>query len=156
MKKILIVLLVCCFIITGCGTNDNQIGKLECSKESIDEDGYKTIDNMTVTYKNNEVTNVSQTTLTETDPEFIEFSLTFGNAFAEKLNVVDGINVKYSKENEKTIKYTMDIDYAKVDVNDVKNALGDLFDEEDGSIYSNEKLNLEEFKNENLKDYTCK
>lgn len=156
MKKILILLLLCFFFITGCGTNNNLIGTLECSKESTDEDGYKTIDKMTVTYKNNVVTNVKQISTMETDPDFIELSLSFGNAFAEKLNVVDGINVKYSKENDDTIKYTMDIDYAKVDINEIKNALGDLFDEEDSSIYSNDKLNLEEFKNENLKDYTCK
>ena len=91
----------------------------------------------------------------ELDSEYIDFTLTFGQAFAEKFNEIEGISMKYEKDTAKTIKLTMSVDYDKINPEQIKTVLGDSYDEEDAIIYNSKDLTFEEFKKDNLEGYTC-
>ena len=154
MRKSLIVLLAIfsLTLITGCGKSNS--GTLKCTKTETDEDGYKITDTMEITYKNKKITNIKNTNVSEMDEDIIDMSLSFGEAFAESLNEIDGFNVKYSKEDDNKLKLTMEVDYSKLD----KDALNELMKDEDSEneFYSEEDPDIDSFKEEYLEDYTCK
>ena len=84
---------------------------------------------------------------------FIPPTISFGETFSSAFNEIDGMDMKYSKESETSIKLTMSVDFAKLDMDKLKEAFGsDLTDE---SFYSAKDKTVEEFKNENLEGYTC-
>lgn len=159
------LLLFLSLILVGCGdkeTNDSKKDSLtstnetiKCTKEEVDEDGYKTVENMIITTKKNKVKKVSSTSIMEMDPDYISFTLTFGEAFATKFNEIEGMEMKYEKEGEKAIKLTMTVDYDKLNPEQIKTVLGDLYDEEDASLYNSKDLSFEDFKKESLEGYTC-
>lgn len=153
MKKLIILSSILCLLLTGCGSNSNS-GTLNCTKIEYDEDGYKTTDTMIVNYKNGVVTSVSETDVSEMDADYIDFTLSFGNLFAEALNKIDGLNVEYTKIDDSTLQYTMSIDYSKVELDKVKEAFGDAYDDNQASMYT-KNISLEVFKTDILNDYTC-
>lgn len=150
-KKLLISSIFVLMLLTGCGATEET---LNCTKTEYDEDGYKTTDTMVVKYKNNIVTSVSETNVSEIDSSIMDMTLSFGNLFAEKLSEIDGINVKYTKVNEKTLQFTVDVDYSKVELDKVKQILGDAYDEKQASMYT-KNIKLDTFKNDILNNYTC-
>lgn len=163
-KILLSAIFMSCILLTGCGNSEengtggilnSNSGTKTCTKTSVDEDGYNTTDTMVVTYKKNKVTLVEDTNVSETDPQYIDFSLNIGKAFAEKLSEVNGFTVEYSKENDNKIKMYMKVDFNKIDVNDVKEKLGDLYSE-DEAFYSKQDITIDDFISNNLSDYTCK
>ena len=113
MKKILIVTfsVLSCILLVGC--TNTKSGTLNCTKTSTDEDGYKTEEILKATYENNKVVKVEETSIEETDPNFINFSYAILSRIFEKLKNVDGINVDYSKIDNNKIKSVMKIDYSK-------------------------------------------
>lgn len=159
----LLLVILLSITLVGCGdsTKDKSDEKLstsqtiKCTKEEVDEDGYKTVETMTITTKKNLVKKVSSVNVMELDPEYIDFTLTFGQAFAEKFNEIEGISMKYEKDTAKTIKLTMSVDYDKINPEQIKTVLGDSYDEEDATIYNSKDLTFEEFKKDNLEGYTC-
>lgn len=167
-KSIFRLLLIAILAITlvGCETKEkddekgeNKVAttqKIKCSKEEIDEDGYKTTENMIVTTKDNKVKNVSSTSIIEMDPEYIEFTISFGEAMATEFNKVEGMEMKYEKDTEKTLKMTLSVDYDKLDPEQMKEVLGELYEEdESSSLYHSKDMTFEEFKKESLEGYTC-
>ena len=64
------------------------------------------------------------------------------------------MNVVYTKEDNNKIKFVMTVDFAKLNTESIKDAFGDLYDE--NNFYSEKDITLEKFKENNLKDYTCK
>lgn len=154
MKKILIFSCVLCLLLTGCGSNLNS-GTLNCTKIEYDEDGYKTTDTMVVNYKNDKVTTLTETNVSEMDADYIDFTLSFGQLFAESLSKIEGLTAEYSKVDNSTLQYIITVDYTKIDLNNVKDVLGDSFDETQASMYTN-NVSLEKFKSDILSDYTCK
>ncbi len=163
MKKALAVLLVSSLLLTGCGKENSDdtdkggkkedSGTLSCVKNSTDESGYKTTDNMEVTYKDGKVTKVKSISEAETDPKLITFTLNLGNAMAEKFSEINGITVKYSQEGDNKIKSVTEIDYAELDVNKLSE-LADSLGGESSSLYKKD-IALDEFKTTNLEGYTC-
>lgn len=159
MKKYskLAVLLVFVVLLSGCGKDGISLSKekeLTCTKTTTDDDGYKTEDKMVVTYKDNKVTKVTETNITETDPSMIDFTYSFSSAIAESFNKIDGMNIVYSKEGDNKIKFVMTVDYNKIDIDSIKSNLGELYDE--NNIYNDKNITIDEFKENSLKDYTCK
>ena len=159
MKKYskLAVLFVLIALISGCGKDGISLSKekeLTCTNTTTDEDGYKNEDKMVVTYKDNKVVKVTETNVTETDPSMLDMTYSFTSAFAESFNKVDGMNITYSKEGNNKLKFVMIVDYDKIDVDSLKNTLGDLYDED--NFYNKKDITIDEFKENNLKDYTCK
>lgn len=160
-KLLIMTMLFSLILITGCGSNSSNSGgildskkTMTCTKETVDEDGYKTTETMEVTYNSSKVLKVKSTNISETDPSFIEFQLNFGNAFAEKFSEIDGIDASYSKVDDNKIKMTMEVEYGKIKPEQIKSVLGDLYSEED-SFYDKSDYTIENFKAENLNGYTC-
>lgn len=151
MKKIAIVsVLILVLLITGC---EGKTKTLTCTKESV-EDNLKTSEEMLVSYKNNKVFKITQTTIEEMDPDLIDTTISFGENFASTLNQVDGFEVNYSKESNNSVKYQITMDYSKMDMNKLKELFGDDWNEED--YIKAKDQDIEEFKKERLEGYTCK
>ena len=168
-KKVLLSLLIlfsCSFLLTGCGSNSdsnstksngvlNLKKTMTCTKEEVDDDGLKTTDTMKITYNSKKVLKIKSTSISESEPEYIDMQLNFGNAFAEKFSELDGIDVKYEKTDNNEIKLTMNVDYNKINPEQIKEKLGDSYDETSGNIYSSTNYTIDKFKEENLDGYTC-
>ena len=154
MKKIVEIMAISSLFmfVTGCGSNSTET--LTCTKTSTDEDGYKTTDTLEVTAKNDKVVQVVDTNISETDPDLYDFSYNIYSGFATTFNKVDGINMVYSKEDDNKIKFVMTVDFTKLNTESIKNTLGDLYN--DNNFYNEKDITLEKFKENNLKDYTCK
>lgn len=158
------ILLLCVFMLTGCFSKTQSSGNkvitgkrtMTCTKEEIDDDGYKSNETIVVTYNSTKVLKASATNITETDPEYIELQLNFGNEFAKKINSVDGMEMKYEKFEDNKIKATWEIDYERIDPEQLKEELGDWLDEGSEELYSSKNMTIEEFKEENMEGYTCK
>ena len=165
-KKAIAVLLISTLLLTGCGkdkeTNDDKgkndvkenTGMITCTKSETDEDNFKTNLTTVVNYKKGIVTKIEQTSIQEVDESMIELTLLVGNGIAEKLNSVNGVSSSFVKDGNNSIKSVMTIDYEKINVEDLKTALGNSFSEDD--FYSSKDLTLEEFKTKNLSGYECK
>ena len=153
MKKFLSIGLIALFIfgLTGCG-NDNS-GTLTCTKTETNEEGYATEETMIVTYKDNIVTNVEATAVEEMDADYVDMTVSFGQLFAASLNEVSGFNVSYEKESDSSVKYIMSVDFQNLDLDALKTAFGEDFD--DNSFYANSNITIDEFREENLSDYSC-
>ncbi len=134
---------------TGC----EKTKTLNCTKTETDDEGYKTTETIIVTSKNDKVSKVEQTSIQEMAADLVDSTISFGETFSSAFNEIDGMDMKYSKESETSIKLTMSVDFAKLDMDKLKEAFGsDLTDE---SFYSAKDKTVEEFKNENLEGYTC-
>lgn len=165
MKKCVmgIVGLLILLSVTGCGnfgtfnsdkveTKDENSGTLKCTKVET-EDGKNIDDTMVVTYKDNKVTKVENTNVTEMDASMVDLTVSFGTAFASKLNELNGFNVNYSKIDDTKVKYVITVNFEELDVEQLKSTFGEDFDEE--SFYSSKDVSLDNFKENNLSDYTC-
>lgn len=161
MKKTLVILLMSCFllVIYGCDSNKGNVfdskNTMTCVKESVDDEGYKTTDTMEIIYNSNKVLKVTDTNISETDTEYIDLQLGFGQLFVETFNSIDGMEASYSKVDNNKIKLVMSVDFEKLDPEKVKNSLGDSYNEDD-SFYSKNNYTIDDFKKENLDGYTCK
>lgn len=160
-KSIVGLFLLClCVILTGCDGGGNVLnsksGTLTCIKSEVDGDGYSTESVIVATYKNDKISKVEETNISEVDPDYIDFSLAFGVSFAEALNSVDGLNIEYTKVNDNKIKFVLNADYSKINIDSIKDALGDLY-EEDNTIYGDLDITKEDFKNTQVSEgYSCK
>lgn len=159
MKRLFLVAVIFLLCTTGCGKEENNTssandsGTLTCTKVENNEDGYNVEDTMSVTYKDNIVTKVEETTIEEMDSDMIDLTVSFGTLFANTLNEVDGLEVSYSKASDTSVKYTIAVDYTNIDLEALKTAFGDDFDED--SFYADSNVTLDKFKTENLDGYTC-
>lgn len=159
MKKLskLVIAFVFIFLITGCGKENIGLSKektITCTKTTTDEDGYKTEDKMEITYKDSKITKVKDTNVSETDPEMIDFTYTLMTGFAETFNKINGLNVTYTKEGNNKIKFVMNVDYSNLNVESIKENLGELYNEEE-SFYGDSDITIDEFKEKYLQEYTC-
>lgn len=164
MKKktiLFLVILSVLLLVTGCDKKESSGGglfsstkTLNCHKEEMDEDGYKTTDSIVVTYNSKKVLKVKNTNIMETDPAYIDFSLAIGNGLAKALNQVKGIKMVYEKIENNKIKFVLEVDYEKIDLEEIKKALGDLYSEDD-NLYTAKDFTIDDFRGKNLQGYTC-
>lgn len=166
-KKFLLVILatlVLTLTLTGCGSDATGSGNsifsskktVTCTHEEVDAEGYKTTDEMVVTYDNEKVLNVKSTMVTELDPTYLEFTLAFGQVLAETLNKVEGVSLSYEKAGDNSIKAVTSIDYEKLNPENVKKELGEMYDSDDEALYDAKGMSFEDFKKNSLAGYTCK
>lgn len=155
MKKIIKIMAITSLLmfITGCESKTST-QTLTCTKTSTDEDGYKTTDTIEVTAKEDKVIKVIDTNVSEVDPNYLDFTFNLSSGLSETINKLDGMNIVYTKEDKNKIKFVMTVDFAKLNTESIKDAFGDLYDE--NNFYSEKDITLEKFKENNLKDYTCK
>ena len=149
-KLLIITMLLSMFLITGCGSQ-----KMTCTKETTDSDNYKTTEKMEITYDSEKVLKVKSTNISETDPSYVELQLSFGKLFIEKFNELDGIKSSIEKVGDNKVQMMMEVEYAKISLDKIKDVLGDSYSEDDG-IYTKKTYTIDEFKKENLDGYTCK
>ena len=162
MKKILSIAIItlACLSLVACGNNsstakNSKRGTLTCSKTEYDEDGYETKEVMVVNYNNNKVTTIEDTSTIKIDSSSMSFSLTIGQALAEGLSKADGIEMTYTKIDDETVQSVLKVDYSKVNKENLKEVLGDLYDDSEETIYTTNKVTLDEFKADMLSDFTC-
>lgn len=151
MKKY--VILMCAVGVMLFTTGCEKTNTLNCTKTETDDDGYKTTETIVVTTKKDKVSKIEQTGITEMDADKIETALSFGKSFSSAFNEIEGMSITYSKESDNSIKATTSIDFAKLDMDKLKEAFGD--DLTDDEFYSAKDMSLEEFKTKNLEGYTC-
>ena len=119
-----------------------------------DDEGYKTTETIEVKYNDKKVLAINQSTLSETDPSYVDLSLGFMSMFTEMFEGVDGIKVEVNKVKDNTIKTSINIDYTKLDIEKLKENFGDA--EIDEEMYTSKDITIEDLKEEKLKDYNCK
>ena len=166
MKKniFLIVTILLLVVATGCSKESSGGGILSgnktmtCTKEETDEDGYKTSAKMDITYNTKKVVKVKQTTTTEMNSSIIDFAISAGTEIAKAFDKVDGISVKYTQENNNTIKYVMEIEFDKLKEEQLQQLINELYGGETDAenLFDKKDITIEEFKKDNLEDYTCK
>lgn len=151
MKKMLVLSIFTVLLLSGCG---GKSGTLNCTKTTTDENNLQTVETIKVSYKDDYVTNVKNTTKMEVDPFIATFTYTFYDSLITKFNEIDGFDASLSKENDNIIVTNFSIDYKKLDVDKLKELFGDNASE--GAIYNtNVKLTIDEFVENNLEDYIC-
>ena len=172
MKKTLIVFvaIISLFLITGCGIKSGKSGggksggsilnptkTMTCTKVETDDNGHKTSEEMVITYNSKKVLKVHNTQTIETDAQYRDFALNVGKTVAEEMSKVEGIEVTYTGVDSDKVKMEMDVEFEKVNLEQLKEALGDLYDEDEAdSFYGKKDITIEEFKKENLEGYNCK
>ncbi len=157
-------ILIALLFVAGCSEKEsttipNIINKnktLECTKTEVDEDGYNSFETFLITYNSTKVLKAESISVMEADPEYLDMQISFGQAFAEVFNSINGMSIKYEKVNDSSFKLITEVDYNKLDPNQIKQVLGDMFDEEDSSLYSKNDYTIEDFKKDNLEGYDCK
>lgn len=152
MKKISTLLLIVMLILTGCFYSEKT---MTCSKITSNDEGYENVETVVISYKKNKVVKTTTTIVTEVDPNFIEFFYSLGNDFSKSLNEVEGINIIYSKIGTRKLQSITEIDYSKINHNDLKKALGDSYDDEGNNIYKMKDISLEAYKANFLSEYSC-
>lgn len=165
MKKFFMCFLIVgvLFISTACGKEESNDGKkdgkyetLTCTLSETDEAGMKTETSAVVKYNGSDkkVVSIDQTVTTEVNPQIADLTVNLTSAVAEAFNKIDGMSMKVTKENDTTIKSVTSIDYTKINVENMKETLGDMFDEEN-AMYTKD-VTIDSLKDTALKGYTCK
>lgn len=151
MRKILKMISFGClslFLLTGCSKT------LECTKETTLENNYQRTDTMKVYTKKDKVIKVENTNITEMAQSELDMSYTFGEIFSKTINEIPGMNLVYTKIDNNKLKSEMTVDYTALNEEILQESLGDFYN--DAEFYSKKEITLKEFKEKNLKDYTCK
>ena len=157
MKRILCALTISLLIlVTGCsntGINLSGNKTLTCTKVETDDDGYKTTDEIKVTYNSSKVLKADIVSTSETDPEYIDLTIGFANLFKTAFDGIEGIKFEAVKAAENKMQSIMNIDYETLDIEKIKEAFGDDSDDE---FYSKKDFTIDEFKANYLEEYECK
>ena len=160
MKKFLVCLfaIMICFSVTACGNSKSSGGKgntLTCTKESKDDDGYKTSETMKLTYNGkNIITKINSVSIAEMDPTYVDFTVSLSSLATSMFADIKGIDMSITKESDKSVKTVVDIDFSKLDIEKLKSTMGE--DNEYAALYEDGEVTVDEFKEANLKDYKCK
>lgn len=166
MKKFFMCFLIVgvVFFSTACGKDDAGDGKkdskyetLTCTKSETDESGMKTETTAVVKYNSSDkkVTTLDQTVTTEVNASIADLTVSLSKAVADEFSKIDGISMTITKENDTTIKSVTKIDYTKINVENMKETLGDMFDE-DNDMFSSADVTIDSLKSTALEGYTCK
>ena len=166
MKKIgiLFLILLSVFLITGCGSTKGGTGKkksifdtkktMTCTKEEVDEDGYKSTSKYVITYTSKKVNKVESEEVMTMDPTIVDWVYSFSYSIIEEIDKLDGIDASYVKQDDSTLVMKIAADFDKINEEQVKEAFGSL--NEDGEIYTKRNVTIDEFVSENMEGYTCK
>ena len=133
---------------TGCGEK-----KLTCTKTDT-EDGKEVKTTMVVKAKDDKISYIKQTAVNEMDSESLEASIKAGELISEQFKEIDGMSMTYKKVDDTHLEMTMEVDYGKLKVEQLREKLGDTFDEED--FLKEKDMTLDQFKEENLDGFECK
>ncbi len=141
MKKVLLGIICGLLVLstlTGCGKSDkkedsknNESSKITCTMTSKD-DSFEAIDTAVIEHKDNKVTTVEQTSLYKINDENvseddIKTMIKELEEIGEVYKDISGYEFSTKKISDKEISITLKIDYSKVNLNQIKEKLGDEF-----------------------------
>ena len=151
MKKFLGIFIGLLFVILVSGCSNEKT--ITCTKETVDSQNYKTVDTMEVTYNSKKVLKIKDTVITDAG-EYVDFSLGVMKLFASAFDDVNGVTVNVEKVDEDKIKSETTVIYDEINIDNLKEKLGGLVDED--SYYTSSNVTINEFKEAHLDGYTCK
>ncbi len=161
MKKLSILFMaVLLMFVTGCsfGNKANSVKGVKtmtCTKEEIDENNNKTTDTMIITYNSEKVLKVDETTLAEMDPSYISMAYGLGSMFVSMYKNIDGLDASMEMVDNNKIKTIFNIDYDKLNMDQVRENLGNITSDADNT-YSSNSYTIERFQENFLEGYSCK
>lgn len=167
MKKFFMCFLILgvLFVSTACGKEetkedgkkDSKYETLTCTKSETDEDGLKSDTTAVIKYKSsdNKVVTLEQTATSQVNAQFADLTLNITKAVADAFSKVDGISMEVTKENDTTIKSVTSIDYTKINIENMKETLGEMFDE-DNAMFKSTDVTVDSLKSSALEGFTCK
>lgn len=151
MEKLFSILAIFVVILAaGCSNTKT----LKCSKETTDDDGYKTTETMNIKYNDQRVLSINQTSISEVNPEYIDLSIGFLSMYKQAFDGVDGVKFEINKIKDNTVKMAIDIDYVKLDVEKIKENFGE--EEMDDDMFTSKNITIESLKADKLNGYNCK
>jgi len=150
-----VTLAVVLVLLTGCNKEallTEVSGTMTCTKEGL-EGGLTKKETMEIIYDEEKVLQARSTQVTEIEENFLDLTLTFGSLYENIFKGVEGIEVEYQKIDDTHIECVTNVDYNKLNLDELKQNLGVEYDE--NSFYAKKEIDIEEFKNKNLEGYTC-
>lgn len=158
MKKILFVICIC-LLLTGCGTSINSFDtKMVCKinfEEDIDDYIYESESIIYVDYDNQEyVTKAIYQSISDLG-NYNNYYLKSLDSIIDQYKKIEGISGKYYIVKDKLV-LEITYEYDKLDLNEFREFMGDLIDEESllGSV-DELPIKLSEFETIELDGYEC-
>ncbi len=134
MKKIYLLLMIVTFtfILSACSNNnsteDTDTGKIKtltCTINSADEDDYNTDYSIIYTFKNGIIKKLESAAVMETDPDQIDYIISSAEAVIDQIGSYDGFTYQITKEDKSHIRCEVQIDYTKINAEDLTNQYGE-------------------------------
>lgn len=133
---------------------------LKCTKSEKDDDNYESDKALTITYKNNKLETYEDETISNTNPNSIDFVVEFSNALAKLFSELDGIQMEVTKFSDNSYKT-----YTKIVYNELNMEQLSKLSENDESakniaesdIFKKTGVKMDEYKKElEQEGYSCK
>lgn len=163
MKKIIILIIAASFvlILTACGTakttKDTGITKtIDCTLNETGEDGLTVDYSIDYSFKGDTISKIESSSIIEVDPKMLEATLEGSEEIIKNMALYDGFTYDLTKEDDSHIKGEIEIDYSKINVEDLKKEYGDDYVKKD--MYLNYAgMSFDTIKDSMVKaGYTCK
>lgn len=151
-NKIGLGLLIGLVILTGCTNNV----KTKVCVEETNENGMKSVDTVTLTYNKYSVLKASGLTVTEASKAYADMAYNIIEPSFKKFSEIDGIKMSITRESDTKIKVETSVDFVKVDVEKVKELLGENYDQSKANFYNAKNISVDQFIKDNLEGYDCK
>ena len=165
-KRLLFVVLIlfCLLIVEGCkklGDIEEEIVEnttktMKCTFGEIDEYGLLVNETVTLTYDDEKVLTMKSTRVVQTYEDLMDLQIQYAKNVSNKINEVDGINIKIEKIGNEKIATTTNIDYERIDVEKLNSVLSESFGTTDEkNMYNAANLSVEDYQGLILDGYTC-
>lgn len=167
MKKILIIITLSIFLITGCNeiqkektkettpTKELKSGQMICTKkENID--GLDTDLKVTLDYKKNKIEKITNETKLNVEANSVNFYSEIYKGLEDIYKEVKGLTIT-TDSGSNYVRSILEIDYKTLDVETVKSVLNKLGESQSDSeiIVSENSLDIDRYKKQYLDGYTC-
>ena len=138
MKKIIILFTAIIFALTlsACDkqeeTKDTLITKtLNCTLNEVGEDNLSVDYSIEYSFKGEAISKIESTSIIEVDPEVLEATIKGSEEIIKNMALYDGFSYNLTKEDNSHIKGEIEIDYSKIDVEDLRSKYGNDYIEND-------------------------
>ena len=142
MNYKIIGLLICGLLLISCSNNKTKNLKCTLNDTQILE----------IEHDDEKLLHLKETTTTKVKD--VDSQLKANKEYSNIFKNVDGIDIKTTKVDNKTIKVILTVDFDKFDSKTIKDKVGENFNAD--NLLKLKKISIDDFKKEYLKDYTCK
>lgn len=141
---------------------NGKSGTYICTKTEKEEDT-TTESIVTLSYENDTVKTLKEVETQTSDPDQVEMSYAFSKLFLAPFNMIDGVEMKIRKDNNKLITESL-VDYDKLDSDKIKKIYESFAEEDSNDKKEENKLSfeikkgtkIEDVIKDNFGDYECK